>query len=62
MMPMQKQYGSTYCGIFAIAVMTSLAHEEDPSRFKYIQVQANGIEAIPIGLHYKRKICVLSKQ
>ena len=29
--PMQKQHGSTDCGVFAIAVMTSLAHE-DPSK------------------------------
>ena len=35
MMPMQKQHGSTDCGIFAIAVITSLVQEEDPSRFKY---------------------------
>ena len=34
MMPMHKQYGSTDCGVFAIAVLTSLAHEEDPSKFK----------------------------
>ena len=39
MMPMQKQYRSTDCGVFTIAVMTSLAHEEDPSRFKYNQME-----------------------
>ena len=39
MMPMQKQYGSTDCGVFAIAVLTSLAHEEDPSKFKYNQTE-----------------------
>ena len=39
MMPMQKQDGSTDCGVFAIAVMTSLAYEEDPSRVEYNQMQ-----------------------
>ena len=39
MMPMQKQYGSTDCGVFAMAVLASLAHEEDPSRFKYNQME-----------------------
>lgn len=39
MTPMQKQDGSTDCGVFAIAVMTSLAYEEDPSRVKYNQMQ-----------------------
>ena len=39
MMPMQKQYGSTDCGVFAIAVLASLAHEEDPSGFKYNQTE-----------------------
>ena len=27
----QKQIGSVDCGLFTIAVMTSLAHKEDPS-------------------------------
>ena len=36
---MQKQDGSTDCGVFAIAVMTSLAYEEDPSRVEYNQMQ-----------------------
>jgi len=30
MMSMLKQHGCTDCGVFAIAVMTSLAHKEDP--------------------------------
>lgn len=38
-MPMQKQYGSADCGVFAIAVMTSLAHEDDPNTFKYNQMK-----------------------
>ena len=37
MMSMQQQAGSTDCGVFAIAVVTSLAHDEDPSEIKYIQ-------------------------
>ena len=34
---MQKQNGSIDCGLFAIAVMTSLAHKEDPSTVMYDQ-------------------------
>ena len=34
---LQKQEGSTDCGLFAIAVMASLAHREDPSVIKYDQ-------------------------
>ena len=30
-----KQKGSTDCGLFAIAVITSLAHKEDPNTIKY---------------------------
>jgi len=37
MKELQKQKGSTDCGLFAIAVMTSLAHKEDPSTIKYDQ-------------------------
>lgn len=37
MKELQKQKGSTDCGLFAIAVMTSLAHKEDPSTAKYDQ-------------------------
>ena len=37
MMSMQQQTGSTDCGAFAIAVMTSLTHDEDPSKINYIQ-------------------------
>ena len=37
MKELQKQKGSTDCGLFAIAVMTSLAHKEDPSTTKYNQ-------------------------
>jgi len=36
-MSVQQQTGSTDCGVFVIAVMTSLAHDEDPSEIKYIQ-------------------------
>ena len=39
MMPRQKQYGFTDCDAFAIALMTSLAHKEDPTRFKYKQME-----------------------
>lgn len=39
MMPMQQQNGSTDCGVFAIATMTSLAHDEDPSGIIYKQVE-----------------------
>ena len=34
---MQKQNGSLDCGLFAIAVMTSLAHKENPSTVTYDQ-------------------------
>ena len=34
---MQKQNGLIDCGLFAIAVMTSLAHREDPSTVMYDQ-------------------------
>lgn len=37
MKELQKQKGLTDCGLFAIAVMTSLAHKEDPSTAKYDQ-------------------------
>jgi len=34
MMSMQQQKGSTDSGAFAIVVMTSIAHDEDPSEIK----------------------------
>ena len=39
MMPMQQQDGLTDCGLFAIASMTSLAPDEDPSGITYKQVE-----------------------
>jgi len=42
MMPMQKQEGLTDCGVFAIFVMTSLAHDEDPCRINYKQSKLRG--------------------
>ena len=39
LMPMQKQYGFTDYDVFAIALMTSLAHKEDPTRFEYKQME-----------------------
>ena len=39
MMPMQQQDGSTDCGLFAIATMTSLALDEDPSGITHKQVE-----------------------
>ena len=38
MMPMQEQEGSKDCGPFSIAVMTSLAYEDDPSEIRYKQL------------------------
>ena len=61
MMPMQKQHGSTDCGIFAIAVITSLVHEEDPSRFKYKYKQMELKQHLVVELHYKGRTRVLSK-
>lgn len=37
MKKLQRQSGSADCGLFAIAVMTSLAHKEDPSIVTYDQ-------------------------
>ena len=37
MVPMQQQSGSTDCGVFVIAVMTSLVFDEDPSEITYQQ-------------------------
>ena len=37
MKKLQRQDGSADCGLFAIAVMTSLAHKEDPSTVTYDQ-------------------------
>ena len=37
MVPMQQQSGSTDCGVFVIAVMTSLVFDEDPSKVTYQQ-------------------------
>ena len=38
MMPMQEQEGSKDCGPFSIAIMTSLAYEDDPSEIRYKQL------------------------
>ena len=35
--PVQKQSGSKYCGLFAVAIATSLAYGEDPQDFTYDQ-------------------------
>ena len=37
MMPMQEQEESKDCGPFSIAIMTSLAYEDDPSKIRYKQ-------------------------
>ena len=37
MKKLQRQDGSADCGLFAIAVMMSLAHKEDPSAVTYDQ-------------------------
>ena len=37
MVKVQKQEGSKDCGLFAIAIMTSLAHDENPSEITYDQ-------------------------
>ena len=37
MVPVQKQQGVTDCGAFAIAMMTSIAFNEDPSEVHYQQ-------------------------
>lgn len=37
MMPMQQQSGGTDCGVFTIAVMTSLVFDDDPSEITYLQ-------------------------
>ena len=37
MKELKKQKGSTDCGLFAIAVITSMAHKEDTSTTKYDQ-------------------------
>ena len=37
MVPVQKQQGVTDCGVFAIALMTSIAFNEDPSEVHYQQ-------------------------
>jgi len=37
MVPMQLQSGGTDCGVFAIAVMASLALDDDPSELTYQQ-------------------------
>ena len=36
-MPVQKQNGSKDCGVFAIAMMTSIAYGEDPQNVTYDQ-------------------------
>ena len=35
MMPIQKQEGSSDCGVLAISVMTSLVYDKDPCKIKY---------------------------
>ena len=35
--PVQKQNGSKDCGVFAIAMMTSIAYGEDPQNVTYDQ-------------------------
>ena len=35
---MQKQVGSRDCGVFSIAVATTIAHGKDPSTLKFKQV------------------------
>ena len=37
MVPVQKKQGVTDCGAFAIAMMTSIAFNEDPSEVHYQQ-------------------------
>ena len=37
MVKVQKQEGTKDCGLFAVAIMTSLAHDENPSRITYDQ-------------------------
>ena len=37
MPPLQKQVGGTDCGLFAIAVITAIAHGEDPSQLQFKQ-------------------------
>ena len=51
MKELQKQKGSTDCGLFAIAVMTSLAHKEDPSTTKHDQ---NKMKQHLIGLLFQQ--------
>ena len=36
-MPVQKQNGSKDCGVFAIAMMTSIAYGEDPQNVTHDQ-------------------------
>lgn len=35
--PFQKQVGGTDCGLFAIAVITAISYDEDPSKLHFIQ-------------------------
>ena len=35
--PLQKQIGATDCGLFAIAVITAIAHGKDPSQLQFRQ-------------------------
>ena len=37
MQPLQKQVGGTDCGLFAIAVITAIAHGKDPSQIQFKQ-------------------------
>lgn len=55
MMPMQQQDRSTDCSVFAVATMTSLAHDEN-------NVQASRIEASLAQVHFTRESYLLSKR
>ena len=37
MQPLQTQVGGSDCGLFAIAVITAIAHGEDPSQLQFKQ-------------------------
>ena len=59
MIPMQEQEGSKDCGPFSIAVMTSLAYEDDPSEIRYKQLDLR--QHLIATLFCKRRACMLSK-
>ena len=37
MQPLQKQIGGTDCGVFAVTVITAIAHGKDPSQMQFKQ-------------------------